>query len=791
MRAEREDAVETPTQRSSPYQGLVPYSEADQEWFFGREEWGEIVVDNLRAYRVSVLYGESGVGKSSLLRASVLPQLHAESRRNLAEAHTPGAVAVVFAEWSLADPLSALKEAIRKAVAELAPDLGDKPPEGPLAEVLAGWSERLHGTLFVVLDQFEELFLYHSGAETGFAFEEELATALRRRDNAANVLISIREDTLAKVDRLQSRVPGLLDNLFRLDHLDTKGARQAIERPLKRWNGLHRTEVAIEPTLVEEVLAQVEAGRLLISGSGGAGRVQVAGGPTRIEAPYLQLVLSRIWYEESAAGSRILRLETLERLGGAEKIVRTHLDQVLATLSWRDRGVAARVFRYLVTPSGTKIAHRPRDLAEYADVDEKRLMQVLAALAGEARILRPVADGAYEIYHDVLTAAVLDWRRRFEENRSQGILARGIVLSAAAALVAILMVAYLGQVLDRWEVRTVDTRFSIRGARAPDDVALVSIDEKTFNALRLAWPFPRSLHGRLIDRLRRDGARAIAYNIQFIGSTTPREDAALAAAVARARNVALAATEIDTDGRTQVLGGDDILRELHARPGDANLEVSSGGVIRRLRWGTSGGLKRRNGQPGPKLENLALVAVEIANKRRIRPAALGGSTDIDYAGPPGTIPSFSFSDVLKGQVPRDAFRGRVVVVGATAPSLQDLHPTPDGRLMSGAEIQANAIDTALRGFPLHPQTALDLILIAVLGLIVPVASLRVGSRAVVFLSVVTGGLYTVALQLAFNHDILLPALYPLLALVLTTALVLGLRFRSAHGRRANMVRTQA
>src|SRR5205814_10371830 len=57
-------AAEAPARdRRSPYQGLVPYGEADAEWFFGRAEWREIVIDNLRAYRVSVLYGESGVGK--------------------------------------------------------------------------------------------------------------------------------------------------------------------------------------------------------------------------------------------------------------------------------------------------------------------------------------------------------------------------------------------------------------------------------------------------------------------------------------------------------------------------------------------------------------------------------------------------------------------------------------------------------------------------------------------------------------------------------------------------------
>src|SRR5207253_2192500 len=140
------------------------------------------------------------------------------------------------------------------------------------------------------------------------------------------------------------------------------------------------------------------------------------------------------------------RLATLERLGGAEHIVRTHLDAVLAGFSRRDRKIAARVFRYLVTPSGTKIAHRPEDLSAYTGVPLERLIPVLTGLAGDARILRPVANGAYEIYHDVLAAAVLDWRRRYEEARSRGLLGQRVVLSVAAAVVAVMIVAYLGHV---------------------------------------------------------------------------------------------------------------------------------------------------------------------------------------------------------------------------------------------------------------------------------------------------------------------------------------------------------
>ncbi len=94
--------------RGSPYQGLVPYAEADAEWFFGRDEWSEVLADNFRAYRVTVLYGVSGVGKSSLLRAGLIRRLVDEARENVADLGSPRLLPVGFSAWSLDDPVTAL-----------------------------------------------------------------------------------------------------------------------------------------------------------------------------------------------------------------------------------------------------------------------------------------------------------------------------------------------------------------------------------------------------------------------------------------------------------------------------------------------------------------------------------------------------------------------------------------------------------------------------------------------------------------------------------------------------------
>ena len=139
----------------------------------------------------------------------------------------------------------------------------------------------------------------------------------------------------------------------------------------------------------------------------------------RIEAPYLQLVLQRVWEEERAAGSDTLRLETFERLGGAQHIVEEHLEGALAELTTEQKDVAARLFNHLVTPSGTKIAHEVSDLADFGQVGVDEVTPVLAELS-ERRILRSLDEGGaqrFEIFHDVLAQPVLAWRARHRTER--------------------------------------------------------------------------------------------------------------------------------------------------------------------------------------------------------------------------------------------------------------------------------------------------------------------------------------------------------------------------------------
>ena len=387
---------ETELTVAGPYKGLAPFgdSELDGLLFFGREREREIVVANLIAARLTVLYGPSGVGKSSLLRAGV-----ARSLRDLPEQP----VVVVFSSWT-ENPAAALLAAVcEEAGVPVAPTL---------REAVAAVGDR---DIYLILDQAEEYFLYHAAGER--AFEDALALAVTE-PLRVNVLLSLREDALAKLDRFKGRIPNLFGNFLRLDRLDREAGRAAIVRPVDRWNQLEGSHVEVEPALVESVLTGVGTGKIE-PGVGGVG-AEANGRPAGIEAPYLQLVMQRLWEVELANGSDRLSEETLESLGGAERIVAEHLERAVDELEPVQKDIAAELSRFLVTPSGAKIAHSLSDLAGYAGVQESDLEPVATELA-ERRILRTVeTDGGvrYEIFHDVLTGAVLGWRTRYQAERA-------------------------------------------------------------------------------------------------------------------------------------------------------------------------------------------------------------------------------------------------------------------------------------------------------------------------------------------------------------------------------------
>ena len=348
---------------------------------------------------------------------------------------------------------------------------------------------------------------------------------------------------------------------------------------------------------------------------------------------------------------------------------------------------------------------------------------------------------------------------------------RGTLVLAVGALAALLaLLAYQGRWLRVLELHTFDDRLDIRGAqKPPDNLVVVQIDDTTFNDLGVQWPFPRSLHAKVIRRISADRPRVIAYDVQFTEETKPAEDNALIDAIARADGkVVLATSEVDARGRTRILGGDTVLRQVHARAGNTAFPPDPDGALRHVPYSIEG------------LKSFAVAAAETASGRKVDRSALHkGGGWIDFYGPAGTIPGVSFSRVLAGHFKRGFFSGKVVVVGASAGSLQDVHATATSgsELMSGPEIEANAISTVLRGFPLGSSSKrFDFALVLLCAFVVPVANLRLRLTLAIAVGIAATLAFIVGVQVAFNTGWVVPVVYPVGALVLSAVGVLGARY---------------
>ncbi len=344
----------------------------------------------------------------------------------------------------------------------------DAPVPRDISAAIAAVCDSHDVDLVMILDQFEEFFLYHSAHVPDFA---RLVAELTGPSTRGNVLISMREDAMSRLDEFEGIVPGHFDHVLRLEHLDETSARAAVVEPLRIFNDEapegERRE--IEPALVDRLLREVRAGQVQVDSTQEAATgaavaaARTVRGPVRIEAPFLQLVLTRLWEEEGARGSRTLRLSTLEELGGAQAIVSQHLDRVMAAFTPAEQAVLTNAFGHLVTPSGSKIAHRPSDLAVFSKQDPAVVTALLRRLAeGDQRILRevpppldePQAEPRYEIFHDVLALAVLDWRRRqvadAEVHETRRRLRR---VTGLAAVMALLLVATIAVGIGAWRSR--------------------------------------------------------------------------------------------------------------------------------------------------------------------------------------------------------------------------------------------------------------------------------------------------------------------------------------------------
>ena len=295
---------------ASPYKFLDYYNPEDHDLFFGRDQEIRILQQKFHGTRLLILHGESGTGKSSLIRAGLIPGLSSESY-----------VAVY---------VRALKEPINEIKKELIRQLNrdERNLQLPLAQFIQRETELLSKTVVIVLDQFEEFFL-RLPEEVRREFIRELSACLETPQLDVKFLISLRDDFFAHLGEFEPEIPQIFTHQFQLNHLNESQALEAVVEPPTRL-GIEIDEEMVREKILPELLSD-----------------------EGVEAPLLQIVCDALYQNANGEGRATIDMRDFEAIGDVKGTLGRYLETKLRQFGTNQRE-AKEVLKALVTVQGTK-----------------------------------------------------------------------------------------------------------------------------------------------------------------------------------------------------------------------------------------------------------------------------------------------------------------------------------------------------------------------------------------------------------------------------------------------------
>lgn len=258
---------------------------------------------------------------------------------------------------------------------------------------------------------------------------------------------------------------------------------------------------------------------------------------------------------------------------------------------------------------------------------------------------------------------------------------RMILLVAAVLLGAAIGATGAGRGFDDFLQRQ---RWALRHHAASGQLVIVEIDARSIAAIA-RWPWPRSEHAKVINRLVQAGAETIAFDVDFSARSLPKEDIALAKALERAGGGVILPTFRQRAGAAGTGWVDSLPfaeARNHASLAAVSVRPDQDGIVRKMPIAT---VTENVTRP-----SLSAMVVQASGKA-------GEAFAIDFAIDPASVPRFSFVDVLEGRVPSRLIAGKHVLVGATAVELGDQYAVPRYGVIPGVVIQALAVETLMQG----------------------------------------------------------------------------------------------
>jgi WD40 repeat protein len=309
-----------------PYPGLASFTEADAEYFFGREAEVEQMWRRLEGpARLLGLAGPSGAGKSSFLRAGLIP---GAGPGWAVVRCTPGDGAISSLRRALIPELAGDTEALQQLV--------DADDDDSLCAAVARWRGR-HDRGLLIVDQFEELFTLNRGDEQA-RFASVLGSLALRAD--VHVLLAMRDDFLAPCNGHEALRP-IFSELTLLDPPAGVALRRALTQPALQCG--YRFE---DDALVEEMLGEVEGERGAL--------------------PLLAFAAARLW-EKRDREAGLLTRQAYQDIGGVGGALAQHAEATMDRIGSERIGIVRELFRNLVTAEGTRAVREWRELLSVFD----------------------------------------------------------------------------------------------------------------------------------------------------------------------------------------------------------------------------------------------------------------------------------------------------------------------------------------------------------------------------------------------------------------------------------------
>jgi len=362
-----------------------------------------------------------------------------------------------------------------------------------------------------------------------------------------------------------------------------------------------------------------------------------------------------------------------------------------------------------------------------------------------------------------------------------------LALTSLIAVVCALLYYEQNPLFDSFEAKSYDFRFHLRGPLKPNPaIVIVAIDDKSVRELG-RFPWTRTRFAEFVDRATAAGAKAIYLDAFFPEKESEVADRAFADALRRSGITSLAvAFEFDKGGSVAgVTRSIPLISQAARSEPHINMFPDNDGVVRSIRLLLSD-------DQGPVASMSLSAAKGLLGAKSIEPGTLRISLDehdiptdseyyhyINYIGPPGTYPRYSFSDVVAGRVGAAHLKDKIVLVGATTLGIYDMRVTPFSNNSPGVEVHANAIDAMTRGaFMKHGgvESLIDLVAIVVLGALA--ATITLYLRYAMSLTLITAlffGYFGFAYFL-FLHGMWISVVYPELSLVFSFFTTVYLRF---------------